>query len=58
MNALGLLSKVRHYVAKTELKNIFIMPYLNPTYDMDVKFGMNQILNLTKIKSQNYKRKL
>ena len=50
--ALGMLSKVRHYVAKTEL-----MPYLNPTCDMDVKFGINQILNLSKIKSQSYKRK-
>ena len=51
--ALGMLSKVRHYGNS----KIYTMPYLNPTYVMDVKLGITQILNLSKRKSQSYKKK-
>ena len=43
--ALSMLSKVRHYVAKTELQNIYPL-YLNPIYDINVKFGFNLIHNI------------
>ena len=38
--ALGMLSKVRPYVAKTELKSMY-NAFLNPIYDMVVNFAVS-----------------